>query len=74
VAALLANGLRNRDIAQALVIGEGAADVLVEHILRKLGFKSRSQVAAWAARRGWAYAHTQSTQKGRRADRMRSHD
>src|SRR5690349_10087905 len=49
VVALLVRGLSNRDIAEALVISEGTAEVLVKHILGKLGFKSRHQVAVWAA-------------------------
>jgi DNA-binding NarL/FixJ family response regulator len=48
VAALLARGMTNRDIAGALVITEGTAEVHVKHILGKLGLKSRAQVAAWA--------------------------
>jgi DNA-binding CsgD family transcriptional regulator len=47
VGVLVARGLSNREIAEALVITEGTAEVHVKHILSKLGFKSRSQVAAW---------------------------
>ena len=50
VAALVARGLTNRDMAEALVITEGTAGVHVKHILSKLGFKSRHQIAVWAAR------------------------
>ena len=50
VAALLAKGLSNREIATTLVISESTAEVHVKHILSELGLKSRSQVAAWAAR------------------------
>jgi DNA-binding CsgD family transcriptional regulator len=50
VVALVARGLSNRDIAEQLVISEGTAEVHVKHILSKLGFKSRHQVAVWAAR------------------------
>lgn len=52
VARLIARGLTNRQIAQALVIAEGTAGVHVDHILNKLGFRSRAQVAAWAADHG----------------------
>jgi non-specific serine/threonine protein kinase len=52
VAALIAQGLTNRQIADELVISEMTADSHVSHILRKLGFRSRAQVAAWAAERG----------------------
>jgi non-specific serine/threonine protein kinase len=51
VATLIARGLSNREIAEALVITEGTAAVHVKRILSKLGFKSRSQVAASAAQR-----------------------
>ena len=47
VAALLARGTSNREIAEALVISEGTVEVHVKHILSKLGLRSRAQVAAW---------------------------
>jgi DNA-binding CsgD family transcriptional regulator len=49
VARLLAAGRSNREIADTLVITEGTVEVHVKHILSKLGFRSRAQVAAWAA-------------------------
>jgi non-specific serine/threonine protein kinase len=49
IAALVAEGLSNRDIASKLVISKRTAETHVEHILTKLGFTSRSQVAAWVA-------------------------
>jgi DNA-binding CsgD family transcriptional regulator len=52
VAALLAAGRTNRQIAEELVITAGTAEVHVRHILNKLGFKSRSQVARWAIEGG----------------------
>ncbi|MFD4194097.1 LuxR C-terminal-related transcriptional regulator [Amycolatopsis thermoflava] len=51
VAALVENGLSNREIAQRLVIAKRTADGHVERILSKLGFTSRAQIAAWMARR-----------------------
>jgi DNA-binding CsgD family transcriptional regulator len=48
VAALVARGLSNRAIAEALVISEGTAEVHVKSILSKLGFRSRAQIAVWA--------------------------
>jgi non-specific serine/threonine protein kinase len=48
VAALLAEGLSNRQIAERLVIAEKTAALHVEHILAKLGLHSRWQVADWA--------------------------
>jgi len=52
VADLLARGMRNREIAAVLVISPETAAVHVKHILGKLGFKSRSQVAAWVVTQG----------------------
>ncbi|WP_350276942.1 LuxR C-terminal-related transcriptional regulator [Kribbella sp. HUAS MG21] len=51
VARLVAAGLSNRGIAAALVISERTAQNHVQHILGKLGFVNRAQVAAWAAQR-----------------------
>ena len=48
VARLVARGFSNRQIAEALVIAEATATVHVKHILAKLEFTSRAQVAAWA--------------------------
>jgi non-specific serine/threonine protein kinase len=52
VARLLARGLTNAQIARELVITERTAAAHVEHILAKLGFASRTQVAVWAAGAG----------------------
>ena len=52
VVALIAQGCTNRQIAERLVISEWTADTHVRHILTKLGFRSRAQVAAWAAEQG----------------------
>jgi non-specific serine/threonine protein kinase len=47
VAELVADGLNNREIAAALVISRRTAEGHVQHILTKLGFASRSQIASW---------------------------
>jgi DNA-binding CsgD family transcriptional regulator len=47
VARLIAEGMTNRQIAEALVISPRTAEGHVERILAKLGFTTRSQVAAW---------------------------
>jgi len=52
VAALVATGISNRAIAEALVITESTAQVHLKHILSKLGFRSRAQIAVWAAQHG----------------------
>jgi non-specific serine/threonine protein kinase len=49
VAALVAQGLTNREIAARLVVTVPTASTHVVHILNKLGFRSRAQIAAWAA-------------------------
>jgi non-specific serine/threonine protein kinase len=49
VAALVAQGLSNRQIAGRLVITERTAENHVGHLLRKLGFRSRAQIGTWLA-------------------------
>ena len=51
VADLIAEGLTNQAIADRLVISPRTAQGHVEHILAKLGFTSRTQVAAWVVER-----------------------
>ena len=47
VARLVAEGLSNQAIAQRLHLSSRTAENHVQHILYKLGFDSRSQIAAW---------------------------
>lgn len=47
VAELITEGLTNQAIAERLVISPRTAQGHVEHILAKLGFTSRTQVATW---------------------------
>jgi pimeloyl-ACP methyl ester carboxylesterase len=47
VAALVAEGLSNREIADRLTISERSAESHLERIRLRLGFRSRAQVAAW---------------------------
>jgi pimeloyl-ACP methyl ester carboxylesterase/DNA-binding CsgD family transcriptional regulator len=47
VAALVAQGWSNRQIADELVITERSAESHVERIRARLGFRSRAQLAAW---------------------------
>ena len=51
VADLVADGLSNPEIAARLVISVRTAQGHVENILRKLGFNSRSRIAAWVTER-----------------------
>jgi predicted ATPase/DNA-binding CsgD family transcriptional regulator len=51
VAELVARGLSNKEIAQALVISPRTAEGHVTRLLDKLGFTSRARVAAWVAER-----------------------
>ncbi|WP_435244065.1 ATP-binding protein [Streptomyces sioyaensis] len=47
IAELVAEGLPNKDIAARLVISRRTAETHVDHILTKLEFTSRTQVAVW---------------------------
>lgn len=47
VAVLIAEGLSNRAIADRLGLSERTIEAHVEHILGKLGFRSRARVATW---------------------------
>jgi predicted ATPase/DNA-binding CsgD family transcriptional regulator len=49
VVALVASGRSNKAIAEALFISPATAARHVANILAKLGFRSRAQIAAWAA-------------------------
>ncbi|MFG3522052.1 protein kinase [Nocardia nova] len=48
VADLVARGLTDKQIAAKLVISQRTAQGHVQHILTKLGFTSRTQIAAWS--------------------------
>ena len=48
VARLVARGLTNKQIGETLYVSERTAENHVQHILVKLGFSNRSQIAAWA--------------------------
>ena len=52
VAALIADGLTNRQIAAELVLTRGTVANHIEHILNRLGCHSRAQVAVWAVQHG----------------------
>ena len=52
VAALVARGLTNREIAGQLYLSVRTVEVHVDRILTKLGFRNRTQLAAWAHEEG----------------------
>ncbi|MDD9375941.1 LuxR C-terminal-related transcriptional regulator [Streptomyces sp. ZAF1911] len=52
VAALVAQGMSNKQIAAQLVLSPRTVEGHVEHILTKLGFTSRAHIAAWNVRQG----------------------
>jgi len=52
VAVLAARGLTNRDIAARLCLSVRTVEAHVDHILTKLGFRTRTQLAAWAHEEG----------------------
>src|SRR5215210_3918696 len=52
IAACIAEGLTNEQIAQRLVLTPGTVANHVEHILRRLNLSSRTQVGVWAVEHG----------------------
>jgi DNA-binding CsgD family transcriptional regulator len=52
VAALVARGRSNREIAAALSVSERTIESHITGILATLGFTARSQIAAWAVEKG----------------------
>ena len=49
VARLVGRGLTNKQIGETLYLSERTAENHVRHILVKLGFSNRSQIAAWSS-------------------------
>jgi DNA-binding CsgD family transcriptional regulator len=47
VARLVAQRLTNKQIGETLFVSERTAENHVQHILIKLGFSNRSQIATW---------------------------
>ena len=56
VVAAVAQGLSNQAIADELVVTIKTVEAHITHILSKLGFSSRAQIAAWAVDKGLASA------------------
>ncbi len=65
VARLVRDGLTDRDIAERLFITRRTAEWHLKQIFNKLGFNSRSQVAAWVAH-DQAVGSTTESSSGRR--------
>jgi predicted ATPase/DNA-binding CsgD family transcriptional regulator len=47
IAELICEGLSNRDLADRLVISQRTVESHIEHIMSKLDFNSRAQIATW---------------------------
>ncbi len=58
VVVLVAGGLTNREVAVPLHLSVRTVDVHVDHILTKLGFHTRTQLAAWAYEEGLVSKNT----------------
>ncbi len=74
VARLIAQGLTNREIAEALVVSPETVKTHVAHILRKLELRSRYQAAGWyraAAQESPAEGLSDPDEDGYRAGRWR---
>ncbi|HXT92023.1 MAG TPA: LuxR C-terminal-related transcriptional regulator [Trebonia sp.] len=52
IAALVAGGMGNRQIAELLFLSKRTVDSHVEHIFTKLGFSSRTQLTSWILESG----------------------
>lgn len=52
IAALVAGGLSNAEIAERLVLTPGTVGNHLGHIMRRLGARNRVQVAVWAVEHG----------------------
>jgi len=52
VAALIAQGKSNREIAETLVLSERTIEGHVSNVFNKLGFTARTQIAAWVVEKG----------------------
>ena len=59
VAALIAKGKSNREIAKAMTIGAKTVETYVTRILNKLGFDSRVQIATWMIEKGFKEKESQ---------------
>jgi DNA-binding NarL/FixJ family response regulator len=58
VALIVASGASNREAASALFLSTKTIEFHLAHIYRKLGVRTRAQLAARAATRGWLDSRT----------------
>jgi DNA-binding NarL/FixJ family response regulator len=65
IAELVARGFTNSQIADELVLTHGTVANHVAHILRRLDYHSRSQIAVWAAKQGLLSARPKSERRPR---------
>jgi non-specific serine/threonine protein kinase len=61
VAALIAEGRTNGEIAEALFVSKRTVETHVGSILSKLGFTTRAQIIAWVLANGAAISGDQPT-------------
>jgi DNA-binding NarL/FixJ family response regulator len=64
IAGLIGQGLRDREIAAALVVSEHTVHAHVRNLLDKLGLASRAQVAVWGAEHGLLPSSARAGQPG----------
>lgn len=50
---LIARSYSNKQVGRQLDISEGTVKVHVRHLLKKMGMRTRTEAAVWAAREGW---------------------
>ncbi len=50
---LIARSYANKEIGRRLDISEGTVKVHVRHLLKKMGMRTRTEAAVWAAQEGW---------------------
>jgi non-specific serine/threonine protein kinase len=72
VAAHVAGGRTNREIARELMVAERTVETHLEHIFDKLGAQTRAEVAVWVTRRGLEPAQSSSAAGSRTSGRLGS--